>query len=715
MPPVLYIFKKLPMLFMHFRLYISLLLLPAVLFGQNREVDSLMDALTRSRDSPRVDYLNKLGSIYLLAEKRDSAIRFTTLAYKEAKKLNYTLGMAESLFSESLIAKHFDDDFRKSETFARESLSWYEKIPDNNNIWNVYNELWFACFAQSKYDEANKYGLILHQHSRIIRDTVGMIDALTGMNIVQYQKGNFDTAFYILQQAQQLAIAIGNLPIQTDLGFDFGTLYRAIGDYPIALGYYRHIFETDNPETIRHRVSNDYDIWARMEYAELFSLQDQFDSAWHYYHLVDTSRIEKTYIRVYLVSTGETYFLQKDYTRALHNFLRGLVDHIRLNDVNEIKRTLLDIGKTYFVLNDNKAALNYAQQGLTLSLQTQSIKYAADAYNILYSVYDRMHRTDSAYYYYLKYNSTRNAILSDQTKGKFAAYDYQQTIGNLTKEQLITRQQLSLEHQKLKSESLLRNILIGSILFVLLLGLILFRNMILRRKNEILQHESAQSELKQLGAELEMQALRAQMNPHFIFNCLNSINRFILKNETEPASDYLTKFSRLIRMVLINSKNKLITLEDELEMLRLYLDMERLRFKNHFEYKISFLNSVDLGSIYIPPLLLQPFVENAIWHGLMNKEDSGSLEISFSLEAEVLTCIITDNGVGREAATLFKSKSAVKEKSMGLKITRERLSLIQKESEDEASFEFVDLFDPEGNAAGTKVVLRIGTKEMYYK
>jgi LytS/YehU family sensor histidine kinase len=131
--------------------------------------------------------------------------------------------------------------------------------------------------------------------------------------------------------------------------------------------------------------------------------------------------------------------------------------------------------------------------------------------------------------------------------------------------------------------------------------------------------------------ELEMQALRSQMNPHFIFNCLSSINRFILKNKTEEASDYLTKFSRLVRMVLNNSRQELIALEDELETLRLYLDMEQLRFKNAFDYYINCVNEITADNIFIPPLILQPFAENAIWHGLMHKHGQGHLEIKLVL------------------------------------------------------------------------------------
>ena len=115
-----------------------------------------------------------------------------------------------------------------------------------------------------------------------------------------------------------------------------------------------------------------------------------------------------------------------------------------------------------------------------------------------------------------------------------------------------------------------------------------------------MESDKKHAELKQQAAELEMQALRAQMNPHFIFNCLSSINRFIFKNDNKLASDYLTRFSRLIRMVLMHSQKKLITLEDELEMLRLYLDLERLRFKNSFDYSIIFRNSIDIDNVFIP-------------------------------------------------------------------------------------------------------------------
>ena len=139
------------------------------------------------------------------------------------------------------------------------------------------------------------------------------------------------------------------------------------------------------------------------------------------------------------------------------------------------------------------------------------------------------------------------------------------------------------------------------------------------------EKERQVAELKQKATELEMQALRAQMNPHFIFNSLNSINRFILQNDRAQASEYLTKFSKLVRMILQNSQASLIPLESELESLELYLNLEAVRFNYHFDYKISVPKDLDISALQVPPLILQPYVENAIWHGLMHKEEKGPI------------------------------------------------------------------------------------------
>jgi LytS/YehU family sensor histidine kinase len=216
------------------------------------------------------------------------------------------------------------------------------------------------------------------------------------------------------------------------------------------------------------------------------------------------------------------------------------------------------------------------------------------------------------------------------------------------------------------------------------------------------------------ASELEMQALRAQMNPHFIFNSLNSINMFILENNKLQASEYLSKFSRLVRLILQNSQEEFIPLGSELEALQLYLELESLRFENRFEYKISVNDDVDTTMLKVPPLIIQPYAENAIWHGLMHKpnrqagkKEKGHLEVELYLEKEILFCKIIDDGSGRKKAAELKSKSASTHKSMGIKITEGRIAMMQKMNGKYQSVEIKDLVYADGTAAGTEVVLKI--------
>ncbi|MBL7741746.1 MAG: histidine kinase [Chitinophagaceae bacterium] len=213
---------------------------------------------------------------------------------------------------------------------------------------------------------------------------------------------------------------------------------------------------------------------------------------------------------------------------------------------------------------------------------------------------------------------------------------------------------------------------------------------------------------QQKMTEVEMQALRAQMNPHFIFNCLNSINRYIVKSDQTTASLYLTKFAKLMRLILDNSNSKNVILSNELEALKLYIEMEALRFDKKFTYEINIEGNIGTDTIEVPPLIIQPYVENAIWHGLLHKEQNGHLHIRVSMAGEgMLQCIIEDNGIGRIKAKELKSKTATSRKSLGMQLTESRLGLLNKHAELNASVEIIDMQNSNEEAAGTKVVLKI--------
>ncbi len=216
------------------------------------------------------------------------------------------------------------------------------------------------------------------------------------------------------------------------------------------------------------------------------------------------------------------------------------------------------------------------------------------------------------------------------------------------------------------------------------------------------------SDFERRIAEAEMAGLRSQMNPHFIFNCLNSIKLYATENDAEKASDYLSKFSRLIRLVLENSRSERVTLQNELAMLQLYADMEIMRFKQKLAFYVDLEPGIDARYIEIPPLLLQPYLENAIWHGLMHKPEGGTVHVRVTQPQEnLLQLTITDDGVGRTRASELKSKSASHHKSFGLKMTLERIALINQFYQTHTQITIHDLVTADGQAAGTEVILQI--------
>ena len=216
------------------------------------------------------------------------------------------------------------------------------------------------------------------------------------------------------------------------------------------------------------------------------------------------------------------------------------------------------------------------------------------------------------------------------------------------------------------------------------------------RMRQIKREAALKSEFDQRIARTEMAALRAQMNPHFVFNCLSSINRFILVNQPEEAPEYLTKFSRLIRLILDNSRTDTVLLSKELDALKLYIEMEQMRFSDRFAASIEVDARLQVAQLEVPPLLIQPYVENAIWHGLMHKKEACQLTIRLYPIGIRLCIEVEDNGVGRDMAFELKSRSATSQKSHGTEVTSERLQVINRLYGTQATVETIDLRDDSG-------------------
>jgi hypothetical protein len=228
------------------------------------------------------------------------------------------------------------------------------------------------------------------------------------------------------------------------------------------------------------------------------------------------------------------------------------------------------------------------------------------------------------------------------------------------------------------------------------------------------KHESEKHilEIERQMFSLEQTALRLQMNPHFIFNSLNSIQSFVISNDTDKAIHYLAKFSQLMRFILSHSQQSFVPINDEIKAMSIYLDIEQLRFDNKFSYSFSIDPDIDTEFIEIPPMIMQPYIENAIIHGILNKENNGVIKISLKLlDEKFLTCIVEDDGIGREKAAQIRAKSDLKHKSRGMLITQKRLEILNERNQSQMNIKIIDLKDKNDSAIGTRVEIIIIYKE----
>ncbi len=232
------------------------------------------------------------------------------------------------------------------------------------------------------------------------------------------------------------------------------------------------------------------------------------------------------------------------------------------------------------------------------------------------------------------------------------------------------------------------------------------------RIRQIRERETLKTALNQRIAQVKMEALRSQMNPHFVFNCLSSLKLFVEKQETEKASDHISKFAALLRRVLDDARTETetITLERELDTLKRYVELETIRFKEKFEFRLDISPGINLQNIEIPPLILQPYVENAILHGLQHKTAGKGLLLVQVLDGkDQVKIVVEDNGVGREAAKAIKARNPVQQPSHGLNVTAERLEYFSQKHHIRTSVETTDLLSPDGQASGTRVILTFQT------
>jgi len=393
-------------------------------------------------------------------------------------------------------------------------------------------------------------------------------------------------------------------------------------------------------------------------------------------------------------SIGQVYIKQKKYRDAKVIIEEALKKALQLEDQFYIAYAYINLGWAQKEMQLNADAEANLKKGLAVA-ETYGFKTSlVDAHKHLSEFYKKKDDYSASLYHFEKAVELEKTIFTERNM-QYVSDIIIQYENEAKNNQII---QLANENELVKSK-LERN---QTIFWFAILALAIVAGiMIAVSRNRQLSHE------KQILT-LEQDMLRSQMNPHFIFNSLNSIKLYIINNEKENAVYYLNKFSKFIRKILIASTEKEISLEDELDTMQLYMNIENIRFSNEIKFTVLVEPGINTSNLRVPSLILQPFLENALWHGLSSKSEDKQIELKvYQVEDDFITISITDNGIGRIASEKINHDKVLKRKSVGLAITKARLANFSKRFTTDYKMDILDLYDNQQNASGTKVVVHI--------
>ncbi len=494
--------------------------------------------------------------------------------------------------------------------------------------------------------------------------------------------------------------------IATILG-NTGTLYGDIKQYDKALAAHRkalHLYEL---------AGNN--LGKAMEYEGIgivYDNQNNKPGALQYYTkalTLNESINNKRGVANNLSNMGIVYFDQHKYVEAMDNFFKAKKIYEEVDDKYSLATVLNMIGDTYTgatptelrsyaVTNRFEIANAYNGEALDLAKEAGSLTKQEEILQSMATVYEKQNDFAQVAAVYKKLLPLHDSILNNASKEE------------------ITRQELNYDFEKketlaaaeIRRQQTVKNAAIagGSVLLLSAITSFLFYK---RRRDA--EEQKTKAELKSQVSDVEMKALRSQMNPHFIFNSLHSINNFVLGNDSQSASSYLARFSKLMRLILENSREQEVTLDKDLAALDLYLQLESLRFENRFSYTIYVDKSIETDNTLIPPLLLQPFVENAIIHGLANKA-GGNIQVAIKKINGQLLCTVEDNGKGR-ASISVEQRGEKKQASLGMKITQERLTILNRIKQVQSAINIFDLKDSGDQPKGLRIELLLPFEQAF--
>lgn len=655
--------------------------------GQQKIIDSLEQQLSKSTNgNTTAENLIQLGYYYTSTDpkkgivKLDKAIELT-LKNKDSfelamafqyKALNYkNLGKDSLSFAfydkAEIVLKAIDSTHTLSRLMFNKGLFYSERSDYQNAIKNVQNAL--ELFTKEKDTLLMGYsiGTLGYYHIFTGDYTTSLDSFLKGLFLLE-QIDKKESVFYASVQ--------GNL----------GILYQRLAEYDTALEYHHKALKFFKKIDLQQLMASQY-----TEIANIYDQQKKYKKALtNYKAAYEISKRNNNIVSIAsnYSNMGLIYSHLENYDNALIYIDSAMVINKALKDYGKLSINHHNKGEVYYHKNNFLSARKNFDSSLFYAKSLDDKRLIYEGNNWLSEIAFIQGDYKTAYTTLREAEVVRDTLFSEEKKEELftlkTKYNYEKKKAILEAD---FEKNKAINETQIKQQTLIRNISIGVGIFsisILAIGLTLFR----RKKEADLNAKLVTSEL---------QKLKAQMNPHFIFNSLNSINDYISRNKKEEANHYVTRFSMMMRKILNNSKEEEVSLNDEIEFLEMYLKLEQQRLENRFEYTIDVDNDIDKEDTLVPPTLFQPFIENSIWHGLSEKKEKGVLTITFVKEQNILICIIDDNGIGIKPP----NNNIINKESHGISSTQSRLDLLNKLKGVDAKINFID------KKEGVRVVIRL--------
>ena len=555
--------------------------------------------------------------------------------------------------------------YRLSETDIKKSFEYYEKV---SALSDSVNFIYGKAMAQINL------GILLS-------------------NSANYHASN--SAYF---KAIDYAEACGSLRLKSVSLNNIGDNLKVLHDYDKSRKYTQEAIEINSQLKAWRGVAINYELLQQCDLQEKLysSAREDLVKGMPYALLSNDSYV----LSLFYLGFGKLHAINGNNDSATFYFNKAIEQARQQNDLRNVQQVFLAQAE-YLPNISTRKKIALLDSALQLATQTGFMQGIADVAQELASVWEEKKNNDSSLHFYRIYRKAADSLFSENNKRNVIIKESEWMIKRKELENTHLTALSQLQHQDLTIKNILLLVVFISLIFAIVIAFFIYKTSEAKKKR-------SEASLKQKIAEVQMQVLRAQMNPHFIFNSLNSIENFMMQNEKWLASDYLNKFTRLIRSILDSSFNELIPVAKDMESLQLYIDLQQLRFNNKFIYRTCIEPSILTGDYKVPSLIIQPFVENAIEHGIAHSEKNDSLiGVSAALHEGFLLYTIEDNGIGRKQAAEYNHNNKRNHKSVGLTITADRVHIFNGAEKDAADIVITDLYTPDNLPAGTRVQVKI--------